>query len=277
MESQNGSILAIRPSTRWRTVDVAEIWRYRELLYFFVWRDVKVRYKQTTLGVAWAVIQPLFAMLILAAIFGRIAQLPSDGVPYAAFAYAGLLPWTFFANAFNAGSMSLYGNAQLVTKVYFPRILIPLSAVSTALVDFALASLMLFPLLAIEHVAPSPEAIAGIPIAVAVCLLVTFGLSIWTSALVIRYLDLRHVIPFVVQIWLFATPVIYPLSMVPARWRWALALNPMTSVVEAFRASIFGRPIDIASLAYAAVVGIILIAAGSVYFRRMERSFADII
>jgi lipopolysaccharide transport system permease protein len=275
--SQPGSSLVIQASPAWRTIDVAEIWRYRELLYFLVWRDVKVRYKQTTLGIAWAVIQPLFAMLIFVAIFGRVARLPSDGVPYSLFAYAGLLPWTFFSNATNAGSASLFGSAQLVTKVYFPRILIPVSAVSTALVDFALASVMLVPLLLLERVAPSPEAVIGIPMAIGVCLLVTFGLAIWGSALVVRYWDLRHVIPFVMQIWLFATPVIYPLSMVPARWRWAVTLNPMAPVVETFRGSIFGRPLDMGSLAYAAFAGIVLIATGSVYFRHMERTFADTI
>ncbi len=275
--SQPGSVIVIQASPAWRTVDLAEMWRYRELLYFFVWRDVKVRYKQTTLGIAWAVIQPLFAMLILAVIFGFVAGLPSDGVPYSLFAYAGLLPWTFFSNASNAGSMSLIGSAQLVTKVYFPRILIPISAVSTALVDFALASVMLFPLLLLQRVRPSPEAIIGIPLAIAVCLLVTFGLAIWTSALVVRYWDLRHVIPFVLQIWLFATPVIYPLSMVPARWRWVVTLNPIAAVVETFRGSIFGRPLDLVALAWAGFAGVVLIATGSVYFRHMERSFADVI
>lgn len=269
--------IVIEPSPAWRSVDLAEIWRYRELLYFFVWRDVKVRYKQTTLGIAWAVIQPFLAMLIFVVIFGRMAGLPSDGVPYSLFAYAGLLPWTFFANALNAGSASLFGNAQLVTKVYFPRILIPLSAASTALVDFALASVMLVPLLLIEGVAPSPEAIIGIPFAVFVCLLVTFGLAIWGSALVARYWDLRHVIPFAIQILLFATPVIYPLSMVPARWRWAVTLNPIAPVVETFRGSLFGRPLHLTALVWAAVTGVLLVVTGSIYFRHMERTFADII
>ncbi len=274
---ESDRVLVIRPSRPWSTVDVAEIWRYRELLFFFVWRDVKVRYKQTTLGIAWAVIQPLAAMLLFTAIFGRVAKLPSDGVPYALFAYAGLLPWTLFANALTAGSTSLYGNAHLVTKVYFPRVLIPIAAVATALADFAFAFLMLVPLFAIERFVPSAGALAGVPLSVAVCVLLAVGLSIWSSALVVRYVDLRHVIPFAVQIWLFATPVIYPMSMLPPRWKVAVALNPVAPVVESFRASLAGRPIDFTALAYAAGVGIILIATGSAYFRRMERTFADII
>src|SRR5258708_1367280 len=190
MEAQTShlkSAFVIKASPAWRTVDLAELWRYRELLSFFVWRGVKVRYKQTTLGIAWAVIQPLFAMLMFVAIFGRVARLPSDGAPYSLFAYSGLLPWMFFSNAFNAGAASLFGSTQLVTKVYFPRILIPVSAVSTALVDFLLASVMLVPLLLLERVAPSTEAVIGIPMAFAVWLLLTFALAFWGSALVGRY------------------------------------------------------------------------------------------
>lgn len=275
--AESHQLVVIQPSPPWRPVDLRELWRYRELLYFFVWRDVKVRYKQTTLGVLWAVIQPLFAMIIFAFFFGRIAKLPSDGVPYPLFAYAGLLPWTFFANALGSGSMSLMNNSNLITKIYFPRTLIPIAAVVTGLVDFALALLMLVPLLWIWQTALSSMALIGIPVAMTVCLMVAFGLSLWTSALIVRYRDLRHVIPFVVQVWMFATPIVYPLSMVPERYRWIVKLNPIVSVVESFRSSVFGGPIDASGLAISLLVGLVLIVTGSIYFRYLERIFADVI
>jgi len=270
-------VLIIQPSSPWRTIDLREVWRYRELLYFFIWRDVKVRYKQTSLGILWAVLQPLFAMLIFAFVFGRIARLPSDGTPYALFAYAGLLPWGFFANGVNMGGQSLIGSANLITKVYFPRVLVPIAAVATGLVDFGLATLMLAPLLAMYRVVPDAGAFLWIPIIVIVELLLAFGIAIWLSALVARFRDLRHVIPFMVQIWLFATPIVYPLSMVPERWRWLVQLNPMAGVVEAFRRSIFGRPVDATPLFWAALLAIALIGTGSIYFRRTERMVADVL
>jgi lipopolysaccharide transport system permease protein len=257
-------------------LDLREIWHYHDLLYFFVWRDVKVRYKQTVLGVTWAVIQPLFAMIIFAFFFGRIARLPSDGVPYPLFTYAGLLPWTFFANALTNGSQSVLSNSNLVTKVYFPRILVPISAVATTFVDFGFALLMLAPLLLWFERMPSGRALIGIPLSMIVAYLLVLGLTTWLSALVVRYRDLRHVIPFVAQIWMFATPIVYPLSMVPAQWRRAVQINPMVSVVETFRSSIFGTPMPLAGLAWSALLAIALILSGSIYFRRLERSFVDV-
>jgi len=258
-------------------VDLRELWRYRELLYFFVWRDVKVRYKQTVLGILWAVLQPLFAMLIFGFVFGRVARLPSDGIPYALFAYAGLLPWTFFSSGLTNGSQSLIGSANLVTKVYFPRVLIPIAAVATGVIDFVLALLMLGPLFVVYRRTPSAAALLWIPIVTLVVLLLAFGLSIWLSALVARYRDLRHVIPFLVQIWLFATPIVYPLSMVPERWRWVVSLNPMAGPVEAFRRSLFGLPVQPASLLWATLLAAALIVTGSVYFRHTERMVADVL
>lgn len=277
MTNDHGSLLVIEPSSPWRAIDLREVWRYRELLYFFAWRDVKVRYKQTALGISWAVIQPLFAMFIFAFFFGRVAKLPSEGVPYPLFAYAGLLPWTFFANALNAGSASVINNANLIAKVYFPRILVPLSAVVTGLVDFLFALLMLVPLSLWFGRLPSLMALVAIPASMFACILVALGLSVWTSALVVRYRDLRHIIPFVVQIWMFATPIIYPLSMVPSRYRWAVILNPLAPIVEAFRAGVFGGRIDVVALSLAAAAGIALIVTGSIYFRHLERIFADVI
>lgn len=258
-------------------LDLPELWRYRELLFFFVWRDVKVRYKQTTLGITWAVLQPLFATLIFALVFGRVARLPSDGIPYPLFAFAGLLPWTLFSSAVTNGGMSLLGSAHLVTKVYFPRILIPIAAVATCLVDFGIASLMLLPLMAFFRSVPAPKALIWVPVVVAVEVLLAFGLAVWLSALVARFRDLRHILPFVVQIWMFATPIVYPLSMFPERWRWLMALNPMSGVVEVFRASIFGRPVDPAPLLWSACLGLGLLLTGSVYFRRTERMVADVL
>jgi len=271
------STLVIEPSSPWRGVDVAELWRYRELLYFLVWRDVKVRYKQTILGMAWAIVQPLMAMIIFAFFFGRIAKLPSDGIPYPLFAYAGLLPWTFFASAVNSGSMSLVGSTHLITKVYFPRLLLPLAAVATVLFDFFIALLMLIPLMIWKRIVPSPLALVWVPLVMIVTLLLVAGISIWLSALVARFRDLRHVIPFAVQIWMFATPIVYPLSFVPPRWRALVIANPMTGIVETFRASIFGRPFAVEALVIALVIALVLIATGSIYFRRLERMVADVI
>ncbi len=261
----------------WRSVDLRELWNYRELLYFLVWRDVKVRYKQTLLGVTWAVIQPLFAMLIFAFFFGRIAKLPSDGMPYPLFAYAGLLPWTLFSNAITSGSNSMIASSNLITKVYFPRLLVPIAAVSTSLIDFAFALLMFVPLSLNSHFRPSVNAVIAIPLSTLLVFLTALGLSIWLSALVVRFRDLRHVIPFVIQIWMFATPIVYPLSMVPAKWLPWVKLNPMASLVETFRGGLSGRAVDVTEVAAAAGLAIVAIVSGSIYFRRLERMFADVI
>jgi lipopolysaccharide transport system permease protein len=269
--------LVIQPSSPWRSVDLAELWRYRELLFFLVWRDVKVRYKQTVLGMAWAIIQPLMATVLFAFFFGRIAKLPSDGIPYPLFAYAGLLPWTFFANAIMAGSNSLIGSTHLITKVYFPRLLLPLASVATVLFDFFVALLMLGPLLFWKGIAPSPAVIVWLPLIMIVAVLLAVGLSIWLGALVARFRDLRHVVPFAVQIWMFATPIVYPLSFVPPKWRALVSLNPMTGIVESFRAAVFGRAVAVVPLAIAFGISLALIVTGSIYFRRLERMVADLI
>jgi homopolymeric O-antigen transport system permease protein len=275
--SEGYSLRVIQPSAAWGAIDFPELWRYRELLYFFVWRDVKVRYKQTGLGIAWAIIQPLLGMIIFAFFFGRIARLPSDGIPYSLFAYTALVPWTFFSNAVSAGGQSLLGSAHLITKVYFPRTLTPLAAVLTAVVDFVLAFLMIVPLMLYHGVAPSRQAAIWVPVATVICLLLAVGMALWLSVLVVRFRDLRHVVPFALQIWLFATPIVYPLSMVPDRYRAVVALNPMVSVIDAFRGALFGRPFDAAALLWSGVAAVLLILTGGVYFRRFERHFADVI
>ncbi len=270
-------LLVIQRSSAWRGIDFREVWRYREMLYFLVWRDVKVRYKQTTLGITWALIQPLLGMIVLAFVFGRVAKLPSEGIPYPLFSFAGILPWTFFSNAVTNGSLSVVTSGNLLTKVYFPRILIPVASVLTALVDFFIAAVMLVPLFIHYHFVPDVRLVYGLPIAMAVCIAFALGLSIVLSALVVRYRDLRHAIPFVMQIWMFATPIVYSLSVVPLKYRWAIDLNPMAPVIEAFRRSIFGGPIGTSGLVWAAAVAVVLIFAGSIYFRHLERIFADVI
>ena len=269
--------VVIKPSPPWRTIDLAEAWRYRELLYFFVWRDVKVRYKQTSLGVLWALLQPLAAMIIFAFVFGRVVQVRSDGVPYPLFAYVGLLPWTFFANALVAGSGSLVMNTHLITKVYFPRILVPVSAVASVLFDFAVTLFLVLPLMLWYGRVPALSALLWGPLAILVALVLALGFSTWLSALIVRYRDLRHVLSFLVQIWLFATPIVYPMSMVPPRLRPIVALNPMAGVVETFRRSMFGQEVAAMPLLWGAVVGVVLVLTGSVYFRRIERMVADVV
>lgn len=269
--------LVIRPSPAWRTIDLAEVWRYRELLYFFVWRDVKVRYKQTSLGILWALLQPLTAMIIFAFIFGRVVRVQSDGIPYPLFSYVGLLPWTFFSGAFLAGSQSLLTNTHLITKVYFPRILVPVSSVAAVLFDFLIQLVLVIPLMLWYKRVPSPGALFWAPLTIVVALLLALGFSIWVSALIVRYRDLRHAISFLVQIWMFATPIVYPMSMVPEKWRPLIALNPMAGVVEAFRRSVFGQPVPVMPLLWAAAVAVVMIVTGSIYFRRIERMVADVV
>ncbi|HEX7193190.1 MAG TPA: ABC transporter permease [Thermoanaerobaculia bacterium] len=270
-------LLVIQRSSAWRGIDFREVWRYREMLYFLVWRDVKVRYKQTTLGITWALIQPLLGMIVLAFVFGRVAKLPSEGIPYPLFAFAGMLPWTFFSNAVTNGSMSVVTSGNLLTKVYFPRILIPAAAVMTALVDFFIAGMMLIPLFFYYHFVPSPRLVYGLPLAMAVCVAFALGLSITLSALIVRYRDLRHAVPFVMQIWMFATPIVYSLSVVPPKYRWAMNVNPMAPLIETFRRSMFGGAIASSGLLWALLVAAVLILGGSIYFRHLERIFADVI
>ena len=258
------------------SLDLPELWRYRELLYFLTWRDVKIRYKQTVLGASWAIIQPLFAMLLFTLIFGRLARVPSDGVAYPLFAYAGLLPWTFFANAITNSGNSLIGSTSLITKVYFPRIIIPAAAVAAGLLDLAIACLLLVPLLFYYSIAVSWSWLMLPPIVVLATLL-ALAVGMWMSALNVKYRDVRYALPFLIQLWLFASPVIYPSSMIPKKWKWLLALNPMTGIIEGFRSSILGRSFDWTLLAIAAGLILVLLMWSIRTFRRFEESFADVI
>jgi lipopolysaccharide transport system permease protein len=269
--------IVIRPSRGWVPLRLGELWAYRELLYFLAWRDVKVRYKQTVLGAAWAVLQPLLTMVVFSVVFGRLANVPSDGLPYPIFAYCALLPWQLFAHALVESGNSLVGNQNLITKVYFPRLVIPLAAVATGLVDFAIAFVVLVGLMAYYGIVPTP-AVLALPGLVLLALLAALGVGLWLSALNVQYRDVRYTIPFLTQLWLFATPVAYPASLVPERWRPLVGLNPMSGVVEGFRWALLGRaepPGLMLAVSIVVVAGVLV--SGLYYFRRMERTFADVV
>ena len=253
-----------------------ELWNYRELLYFLTWRDIKLRYKQTALGAAWVIIQPLFAMLLFTLFFGKLARMPSDGVPYPLFAYAGLVPWTFFSNAITNSGHSLVGNSTLISKVYFPRIYIPAGAVAAGLLDFAIASVLLIPMLIYYHVSVTWQFLL-LPLFALLGTIQALGVGMWLAALNVKYRDIRYAIPFLVQLWLFASPVIYPASLVPPKWKWVLAINPMTGVIEGFRSSIMGTPFDKSTIILSVVVTLLILLFSFFAFRRVEDSFADVV
>lgn len=260
-------------TTEW----MREYWRYRELLYFLVWRDIKIRYKQTFLGVAWAVLQPLLTTVVFFVFFGKLARIPSDGIPYPVFAYTGIVAWTYFATAVANGSSSLVGNAGLLTKVYFPRVHIPAAAVLGGLLDFALGSLLLIVIMAYYGMVPSPGLLLW-PLLALPMVMLAMGMSMWLAALNVRYRDIKYVVPFVVQLWMFLTPIIYPLSMVPEQYRLWLALNPMTGLIEAFRAAALpGRTLDWEILLVSTGLAMVIFIVGLNYLRKAERSFADVI
>ncbi|HEX8499708.1 MAG TPA: ABC transporter permease [Pyrinomonadaceae bacterium] len=266
----------IRPEGSGVQLNLADLWAYRELLYFLTWRDIKVRYKQTLMGVAWVVVQPLLTMLIFTVIFTRFVRLDEGPIPYPLFAYSGLLLWTFFSVSVSSGTNSLIGNTSLVTKVYFPRAFIPAAAVGAGLVDFAVGALLLVPLALYYRVAVTWWLLlAPVFLGLAAALAVAVGMI--ASALTVRYRDLRHALPFLLQLWMFASPVIYPLGVVPAPWRWLLALNPLTGVLEGFRSALAGTPFDWGLIAVPAVAAPLLLAAAFYVFRRLEDTFADII
>jgi lipopolysaccharide transport system permease protein len=267
----------IAPSSRGARPDWAEIWAYRDLLYFLTWRDVKVRYKQTALGAAWAVLQPLTTMIVFSIFFGALAKVPSNGIPYPVFVYTALVPWTFFANAVTQGSNSLVDQEALLTKVYFPRLIAPAAAVFAGFIDVAIASVVLVGLMLFYGIVPS-VAILTIPFFVVFAAATALSIAIWLSALNVRFRDVRYTLPFLVQIWLFASPVAYPSSLVPTPWNLLFSLNPMAGVVDGFRWALLGdaRPPG-PGLAVSVFVVAVLLVGGVRYFRRVERSFADAI
>ena len=269
-------LIRIRPSSKWVALNLRDLWAYRELLYFLTWRDVKVRYKQTLLGAAWAIIQPLFAMLIFTLFFGKLAGMPSDGIPYPIFAFVGLLPWTFFSNAVTNSGNSLVGSSNLITKVYFPRMIIPGAAVAAGLVDFAIAFVILGVLVIYYGVALTWSALM-LPVLVLMTSVLALGVGMWTSALNVKYRDVRHALPFLIQLWFFATPIVYPTTIVPEKWRCVMALNPMSGIIDGYRSAVFGQGFDIRGLAISSVVTLVLLVYSAYTFRRMEKTFADIV
>lgn len=269
-------LVIIEPSKTWAGMDLRDLWSYRELLYFLTWRDLKVRYKQTILGVAWVVMQPLLTTIIFTLFLGKLARVPSDGLPYPLFVYAGLLPWSFFAGAVTNSSNSLVGSAHLITKVYFPRMIIPGAAVGGRLVDFAIAFLILVGMMVYYGVAIT-WGLVMLPVLVALITLLALSIGMWTSALNVKYRDIGVALPVLIQLWMFASPIIYPSSLVPEKWRWLYALNPLVGIIEGFRAALFGREFDWLALAVSTIIALILLVYSIYTFRRMEKSFADVI
>jgi lipopolysaccharide transport system permease protein len=269
--------VVIEAKPRFFSLDLGDLWEYRELVYFMVWRDVKTRYKQSVLGVGWAVLQPVLTMLVFYIIFSQFARVPSDGVPYPLFAFVGLLPWTYFSQAIVRSSGGLVGNANLISKVYFPRLIIPIAAAMTPAVDFALSFVALIPLMLWYGVVPS-AAILTLPLLLFIAFMSALGVGIWLSALHVKYRDVGHLVPFIIQIWMYASPVIYPLAMVPKRYQAIYSLNPMTGVITGFRWALTGgeAPGLVVSLISLAAV-VVTFVTGVMYFRRTEREFADVI
>jgi lipopolysaccharide transport system permease protein len=270
-------LLRIEPSKGWVPVKIEELWDYRELLYFLVWRDIKVRYKQTALGAAWALIQPFFTMVVFSLFFGKLAKVASDGIPYPIFSYSALVPWTFFANGLAQSSNSLVGSSNLIKKIYFPRLIIPMSTAFSEIVDFGLAFLVLILMMLYYRVAVTPT-VLWLPLFVLLALVTSLGVGLWFSALNAKYRDVRFVVPFITQFWMFATPIAYPSSLLSEPWRTIYGLNPMVGVVEGFRWALLASnsapgPILTAS----SLTSVILLVSGAYYFRRMEKTFADIV
>jgi len=270
-------VTIIRPSRGWISLNLRDLWEYRELLYFLTWRDVKVRYKQTVLGAAWAIIQPFFTMVVFSLFFGKLAKMPSDDIPYPIFSYAALVPWTFFANGLSQASASLVGSANLIKKVYFPRLVVPISAVISGVVDFVLAFVVLLGMMLFYGIVPT-AAIVWLPLLLLLALVTSLGVGLWLTAMNVQFRDVRYAVPFLVQAWMFATPIAYPSSLLDEPWRTLYGINPMAGVVEGFRWALLGTetapgPIVLVS----ALVAVGLLISGAFYFRRMEKTFADVV
>ena len=270
-------IFRIAPPREWWSLPCDELWNYRELAYFLVWRDVKIRYKQTVIGAAWAVLQPLLTMAVFSLFFGKFAHIPSDGLPYPLFYYCALLPWTYFSTALQNTTNTIVDNQRLITKVYFPRLVLPLSSVISGLVDFGVSFLMLVVLLVYYRISPTAAAL-WLPAFLVLAILSALGVGLWLAALNAIYRDVRYVLPFLIQFWMFASPVAYPSSLVPARWRWLFGLNPMTGVIEGFRWSLTRQGHAPGGLFFASVTGVVVVLlSGVAYFQKMETKIADVV
>ena len=275
--SQNYEIV-IRRQKGWIPINFGELWAFRDLLYLLALRDIRVKYKQAALGVLWAVLQPLLTMAVFSLLFGRLAKMPSDGIPYTIFVFTGLLPWNYFSGALSSSGNSLIASSNLISKVYFPRLIIPASASLAGLLDFLISSIILIGMMFFYHFTPSAIGIILIPILLFLIFIVAVGCGLWLSALNVEYRDFQYIIPFLIQLWMFVTPVIYPVTMIPPKYRWILALNPMGGIIEAFRASVLGhQPVNWSLLAISSVIAALVFISGLLYFRKVERSFADVI
>lgn len=270
-------VIRIEPSIGWVSLKLGELYQYRELIYFLIWRDIKVRYKQTVLGVAWAIVQPFFTMLVFSLFFGKLANVPSDGIPYPIFSYAALVPWTFFANGLTQASNSLVGSANLIKKVYFPRLAIPIATVLSGVVDFILAFVVLVGMMAYFGFAPTIN-ILWLPLLLLLALVTSLGVSLWLSAMNVEFRDVRYIVPFLTQFWLFATPIAYPSSLLQKPWQTLYGINPMVGVVEGFRWALLGTKTAPGAIVFvSALTAVALLIGGALYFRRMEKTFADIV
>jgi lipopolysaccharide transport system permease protein len=269
--------IIIRPSKGLAWVKLGELWEYRDLLYFLIWRDIKVRYKQTALGAAWAILQPIFTMIVFTIFFGRLAKMPSDGIPYPVFVFCALLPWQLFARALTESGNSLVANQRLITKVYFPRLIIPLAAVLGGLVDFGISFVVLLGMMVYYGIFPN-IAVLTLPLFLLLAIMTALAAGLWLSALNVNYRDVKHTIPFLVQFWLFATPIAYPSSLVPEQWRLLYGLNPMVGVVEGFRWALLGKVGGVGPLVLVSVLAVVvLLVGGLIYFKNMEKTFADVV
>ena len=270
-------VIRISSSTSWLALRLGELWDHRELLYFFVWRDVKVRYKQTAIGAAWAIIQPILTMVTFTIIFDKFAKMPSDGLPYPIFSYAALLPWNYFAKSLNGSIVSVVAGAHLITKVYFPRLLLPISATVSGLIDFGISFIFLLGMMAWYGIVPTWGALL-LPCFILLTMLTALSVGLWLSVINVRFRDVAQATSFLIQIWLFASPVAYPVSVVPERWRALYSLNPMAGVIEGFRWALLGKQMpDIVSIITSAAVVLLLLVGGIIFFKRMENTFADIV
>lgn len=270
-------VFRVQPSRGWASLRLSELWDYRELVYFFTWRDIKVRYKQTVLGILWAILQPLFTMLVFALFFGRLAKVPSDGIPYPIFSFTGLVPWTFFATGMTQASNSLVQNSNMLKKIYFPRMAMPIGTVLAGCVDFCLAFVVLLGMMVVYHTAPTWKVIL-LPLFLLLALVTCLGVSLWLSAMNVHFRDIKFTIPFITQFWMYATPIAYPSSLLPQPWRTLYGINPMAGVVEGFRWALLGaRTAPGPMIMLSSFVAVALLISGAFYFRRQEKTFADVV
>jgi lipopolysaccharide transport system permease protein len=271
-------VVRIEARRRWLALDLGELWAYRDLVYFFVWRDIKVRYKQTVIGVAWAVLQPVLTMLVFSLFFGKLAKIPSQGLPYPIFYYSALLPWMYFATAMQGATNIVVDNQRVITKIYFPRVALPVASVTAGLFDFAISFVILLVIMAGYRMVPSAAAVIWLPLFTLLAVLTALGVGLWLSALNAMYRDVRYVVPFLVQFWMFASPVAYPSSLVPERWRWLYGLNPMAGVIEGFRWALtgHGQPPSILVAASSLAV-VLLVLSGLIYYHAVEGVIADVV